>query len=169
MYQPGTLLSEQFAQFGTVAMRFVFAVAADGEIGAMGERGEEFDGVGVLRRGHFGAVLFDEFVPLGRSLGRKAQFHRRKTRGEVGEPDVVPVLQREFRFGHAPWRAAYGADPQTFVFRSRGAKSDDADSHDLRVGTNTQFRWSAQRCNCEPQPLMKAAATKSSLETDYCI
>jgi hypothetical protein len=73
-------------------MGFVFAVAADGEIGVMGEAGEEFDRVTVFGRGHFGAVLFDEFGPLSWSLSGQAEFHGGKARGEVGEPNVVPIL-----------------------------------------------------------------------------
>jgi hypothetical protein len=35
LYQAGTFFGEEFAQFGTVAMGFVFAVAADGEVGVV--------------------------------------------------------------------------------------------------------------------------------------
>jgi hypothetical protein len=43
LYYLGTFIGEQLAQLRTMAMRFVFAVAADGEIGFVRERGEEFD------------------------------------------------------------------------------------------------------------------------------
>jgi len=116
LYHLGTLLCEEFAQLGAMAMGFVFTVAADGEIGVMGERGEEFDGMAVFGSGHFGAILFDEFVPLGRIRGGEAEFHDRKTRGEVRKPNVVPVLGSEFGFGHAAWRTTNGAYAQAFVF-----------------------------------------------------
>jgi len=116
LYHLGTLLCEEFAQLGAMAMGFVFTVAADGEIGVMGESGEEFDGVAVFGRGHFGAVLLDEFGPLSRSVGGEGEFHDRKARGEVRKPDVLPVLGSEFRFGDTAWRTTHGADTQTFVF-----------------------------------------------------
>ena len=75
-----------------MAMGFVFAVAADGEIVVMRKRGEESDGVAVFGRGHFSAVLFDEFVPLRGRRGGEGEFHGGKARSEVGEPDVVPVF-----------------------------------------------------------------------------
>ena len=83
---------QKFAQNGAMAMRFVFAIAADGEICVMRKRGEEFDGVGGLGRGHFGPVLFDKSVPLSRRFGGEGQFHGRKAWREVWEPHVVPVL-----------------------------------------------------------------------------
>ena len=93
------------------------------------KRGEKFDGMGVFGSGHFSAVLFEESVPLSRSLGGQGEFHRGQAWGEVREPDIVPVLRGKFGFGDTAWRTANSADAQAFVFCARAAESDDADGH----------------------------------------
>ena len=129
----GVFLGEQFAQLRPMTMRFVFAVATDGEVGAVGECGEKFDGVGVFVCGHFSAILFDESGPLSWSFGGERELHGPEAWGEVREPDVVPVLGGEFGLGHTARRTANGADAQTFVSCSRAAEPDDADGHRLLV------------------------------------
>src|SRR5689334_3312942 len=95
----------------------------------MGQRSEEFDGVGVLGCGHFGTVLPDESGPLSGSFGCEGQLHGRKTWREVREPDVVPILRGELGLRHTTQRTPNGADAQAFVLRSWTPKPNDADSH----------------------------------------
>ena len=86
------LVSEQFAQLRTMAMRFVFAITADREVRMVRQSGEEFDGVGVFWSRHFSAIFFDEFIPLGRTLSGQGELHGRMAGGEIRKPYVIPVL-----------------------------------------------------------------------------
>ena len=60
----GPVLDEQLPQDGTVAVVFVLAIAAHREIGRVRQRGQEFEVVPGLGRGHFRPVLPHKRRPL---------------------------------------------------------------------------------------------------------
>ena len=74
-----------------MAMRLIFAVAADREVDLMGQHGEQFDRVAVFGSRHLGPVFFEKCRPLRGRLGLMGELHRFEARGEVGKPHVVPV------------------------------------------------------------------------------
>src|SRR5690606_30388256 len=110
-------------------MVLVLAVAADGEIRGVGERGEQVEVVprGGLR--HLGPVLPLERVPLARRPGLLRLFHGFRAGREVREPDVVVVALRYLGFRHAARRPPYRADAQTLASGTRGTESHDSDCH----------------------------------------
>lgn len=81
------------------------------------------------RLGHFLLIAPHKGRPVRRACRSLAQLHRLGTRGQIGEPDVIPVLRRKLGLGHAAWRAAHGADAQAFIGESGGAEAEDVDGH----------------------------------------
>jgi len=109
-----------------MTMRFILAVAADGEIALVGQHRQQLDGVAVLRGCHFSPVLLNEPGPLSRGFGGQGELHGPKARRQVGKPHIVPILRGEFGLGHTPRRTTHGSDAYAFPFHSRAAEPDDA-------------------------------------------
>ena len=55
---------------------FVGTITADGEVGMMGERGEEIERSPVFGSGHLGAILLHEPGPVSIGLRILRQFYR---------------------------------------------------------------------------------------------
>ena len=78
---------------------------------------------------HLGLVLLAEGGPLGRGLGGLTQLHGLGAGGQVGEPDVVPILAGKIALGHAARRAAHCADAQSLIGETGAAEADDGEGH----------------------------------------
>src|SRR3990167_1352708 len=126
---PCARFGEKCAQHRAVAVRFVLAIAAHGEVGVLRHPCQQRQGVAVVRRGHLGAVLALEGSPLLGRGGGLGLLDGLGARGQVGVPDVVPVLRRELLLGHAARRAAHGADAGALAGYARAAELNDADCH----------------------------------------
>src|SRR3954453_14684418 len=109
-----------------MTMRFILAIAANGKIRMMRQRGQKLDSVAVLWCGHFSAVLFYKLPPLGRRRRLLRDFHCPEARSQVRKPHIIPVLRCELRLRHTPWRTSNGSDAQTLILCSLSAQSDHA-------------------------------------------
>src|SRR3974390_1467092 len=98
------VLSQQLAQNGTMAVRLIRAIAPDGEVGPMRQRGQQLDGVVRIRPRHLRAVLPHEDSPLRRRFCLLRELHGLETRREGREPQVIPVLRSKPALGHAARR-----------------------------------------------------------------
>ncbi len=122
-----------------MAAGLLLAVAAGRQVGGVGEGGQQGQIVPRGRDGHLGLVLFAEGGPLGRGLGALAQLHGLGAGGQVGEPDVVPILAGEFRLGHAAGRAAHGTDTQPLVRETGAAETHDGQCHGRTYFSSATF------------------------------
>ncbi len=91
----GAEFGKELAEEGAVAARCVGAVATHGKICRVRESGEEGEVVFCGGRGHFGFVFTGESRPLRGRFGGKPELHGDGAGGEIGEPDVIPVLRGE--------------------------------------------------------------------------
>jgi len=112
-------------------MRFVLAVATHRKVRLMGERGQQFQRMPIIRSRHFGTIPFDESGPLGGGFGGEAELHGFKARRQVREPDVIPVLRGEFGLGHPARRTANRSNAETLPCYSRTTEPDNTDRHGL--------------------------------------
>jgi hypothetical protein len=128
-HHPPARVSEQFPEDGAVAARLVLAVAAHGEVGPVGQRGQQRDGVPGGGRRHLGAVAPGVGGPLRRRGGAAARLHGGGPGRQQREPDVVPVPGGVLGPGHAPGRVADGADAGPLAGQPRRAQPHDADAH----------------------------------------
>ena len=128
--QVGAVVGEQLAQHRAVAAGLVLAVAADGDVGLVRERGDQLEQVTSLRRRHLLAVVADERRPLPLGLGVERPGDQLLTGGELGQPGVVEVPPGELAPGHPARRPAHGADPQSLALFPRLAEPHDSHRHD---------------------------------------
>src|SRR5690606_13500974 len=133
--EAGALLAKKLPKHRTVAVRLVLAITAHREVRVVRQRGEQLDGVRVLRLRHLRAGLPGERRPLGRRRGLLRLLHRLDARRQVRKPDVVPVARRELRLRHAPRRAAHRADSQALVDGPVGSETDYANDHGFLIWT----------------------------------
>ena len=122
-----------------MAMRFVFAIAADREIALVGERREQFDRVTVFGSRHFSPVFLEEGCPLRGRLGLMRELHRFEARRQVGEPHVVPVPRSELGLWHAARRTADCADASAFILHSFATEPDNTYDHLSLLGMPPTF------------------------------
>lgn len=89
---------------------FVLAIAAYGQVGLVGEGGEEVEEAGRFGLLHLSAELPLEGLPAtGVAAGIESQGDQIGCRRECRQPDVVEVAFGEVRFGDAARRPADGA------------------------------------------------------------
>ncbi len=126
-----TCSRQQLPQNGAMAAGLLLAVATHRQIGGVGEGGQQRQIVSGCRGRQLRLVRFAEGRPLGRGLRGLPQLHGFAARGEVGEPDVIPVLAGKLGLWYAAWRATYRADPQPLVGEAGRAETDDGERHEL--------------------------------------
>jgi hypothetical protein len=130
----GAAVGEETAEDGAVAEGLVLAIAADGQVGWVGEGGEEVEEVGGVGLLHLGAKFSLEGFPgAGVVAGMESESDQIGGGREGREPEVVEVSLGEVGPGDAAGRTADGAEAETFVRLARSAEADDGDGHLDRV------------------------------------
>lgn len=71
---------------------------------------------------HFASIFLYKNCPIFGVLRFLPQFHRLSGWGQVGVPDVVPILQGEFCSWCATGKAVHGTDSRTFALSPLRAK-----------------------------------------------
>lgn len=127
-------LDEQLAQKRTMAVSFVCAIAADGEMGGVRERSKRIEEVTRLPLVHLGSVAARECVPGARGSARQRCLHQLLTGREVRKPYVVPIACSELGPRDASWRAANRAEANTLAWRTWGTELHDPDGHKNLAG-----------------------------------
>src|SRR5687768_10145301 len=126
----GAGLDEQLAQQRAVAPGFVLAIAADRQVGPVGESGEQGQQALSDRGAHFGAVAPHVRAPARRrELVRVRVAHQLGARSEVRDPDVVVVEARVVRLPDAARRPPDRPQSEPLVRKSRTSEADDAYRH----------------------------------------
>ncbi len=108
-------------------------------MGGVGEGGQQGQIVLRGRGGHLGLVLLAEGGPPGRGVGSLTEFHGLGAGGQIGEPDVVPILAGERRFGHAARGATHGTDAKPLILEAGAAESHDGDRHGRTYFSSATF------------------------------
>src|SRR5882724_10067618 len=124
-------LLQQLAEQAPVATGLILTVAADREVGGVGEGGQEVQGSAVLGSGHLGPVPPREGGPLTVGRGAPRGLHRFRARRQVGIPDVVEVPLRVLALRHAPRRMPNRSDPQPLAGEPGAPQSYDPYRHRL--------------------------------------
>lgn len=112
-----------------MAAGLILAKATDREICRVGQRGEELEVVTGAGMGHLGPVPADEGRPLRWRHRPLSRFDGIGARGQVGKPDVIPIVSRKTPLRDAAGRVAHGSNPDSLIDEARGTKLHDADAH----------------------------------------
>ncbi len=126
--QVGSALVEQFPQDRAVAARFLFAVAAHGEVGLLRQSGQQVQVATRLWRLHLSEEPSPEGPP-GPFVLEWVRLQQGFAWREIGKPDVVDVPAGILGLGNAPRRTADGPDAKALRLQARTPQSDDADGH----------------------------------------
>src|SRR5690606_25175003 len=124
---------QQPLQYRAVAAVLILAIAAYRKVRAAREHGEQLNAASCIRRRHLLAVLPLETLPLSITLRRESELHRLDGRRQVRIPDVVPVLPRELRLRHTPWRTPHCPDACALPRSTRRPKPYHPDAHWVSV------------------------------------
>src|SRR5688572_20254382 len=124
-----SIVAQQLAQNGTMTTVFLLAIAADGKVAAVRQRGQQLDIVTRLWLRHLRSVLLHERRPLSRGARAQTLLQRLCARRKIGKPDIVPVPRCELRPGHTTRRTPHGTDPQPFTRLARAAQAYDTHAH----------------------------------------
>lgn len=144
------MLGKELPQNRAMTAGFFLAVAADGEVCLVGQRGEQVKEMRGLRLLHLSAKLSLEGLPRACVIaGAEGQSNQVRSGRQCGEPDVVEVAPGEVCFGHAAGRPTHGSKAEAFMRLARSAEADDSNGHTpayseegraYRGGGSAQFR-----------------------------
>src|SRR5690349_3965729 len=112
-----------------MATRLVLAIAANGEIRLVRQRGEQIKHAAVIGPRHFGTITPRKCRPLAGRMTRQGEFYGVRGRCEVRQPDVVPVARREPRLRNAARRPPHRPNSQSLARKSRRAQTHASDGH----------------------------------------
>src|SRR6478672_6036273 len=124
---------QEFAKHRPVAAGFVFAVAADRQVCVMRESRHEIKRPPRRWHIHLRFEGADEAFPFGsrdRSQGLRYQLG---AGGEVGIPDVEPIVGRIAFLANAARRTPHRADPNSLVRMAGFTQADDPQGHDAPI------------------------------------
>src|SRR6185295_18071794 len=112
--QLGTALAQKFPQERAMAAALVLAVAADGQVRAPRQRGDELEQPLGARLAHLAPIAARELPParVGPGLA-EGPADELLARRELGQPDVIEVALRVLGLVHPTRRAPGGADAQS--------------------------------------------------------
>src|SRR5688572_24577373 len=108
-----------------MATPFVLAIAADGEVGTVGQRRQEPEEVSFVWRAHLGAIPPGKCRPLALRRGRLRGLDQLRARRQFWKPDVVPVLRSVLILGYTAGRTPHRTDAKAFATRAWAAQPND--------------------------------------------
>src|SRR3954470_11929723 len=160
------MLAQKFPQERAVAACLVRAIAADGQVRAVGERGKQRDQPLGTRLGHLAPVVARVLAPapIRPRLGERPA-HPFLARRQLRQPHVVKIAPRIVGLAHAARRATRRADAHALAPLTRAAEPYYAEAQTLFCALTM---YCAPRNGAKVHPESGVSARFSASEAGSC-